>query len=233
VDASSSAATYSPQLLESLARQSSDLGPTEVKTPAVVILPKDCPETVKDVREKYMLDCEKGGLVPPPVPWVRVGNIFLSLFETGEESWPPIVKELVGTHPDSTEAFIIMSGRHGAPVQNMSPNFQFVGVEDKGHINEDQTRIAAVKKNYKRLSLEVLDVTQKEYNSPLFLKTEIKRQVNGGKKVILAWCFSIFALKTAEGDMTQVGTPANRDYYVNYAKRISDIVEESWASMPQ
>jgi len=201
--------------------------------PAVVILPEDCVRTVKEVREKYMADCEKGGLVTPPVPWVRVGNIYLSLFETGEESWPPIVKELVGANNASTESFIIMSGRHGAPVQNQGMNFQFVGVEDKSHIGEDQSRIASVKRTYKKLSLEVLDVTEKEYNSPLLLKTEIKKQVNGGKKVILAWCFSIFALKTAEGDITQQGSPANLQYYVNYGKRICDIITEDWASMPR
>ncbi|HSW06506.1 hypothetical protein [Aquabacterium sp.] len=201
--------------------------------PAIVILPEDSTRTVKEVREQYMKDCEKGGLVSPPVPWVKVGNIYLSLFETGEESWPPIVRALAGADKNSTAKFTIMSGRHGAPVQNQGANFQFVGVADKSHIGEDQSRIAAVNKEYKQLSMEVLDVTEKEYNSPLLLKTEIKKQVNGGRTAILAWCFSIFALKTAQGDITNIGSPANLQYYVNYGMKICDLLREDWASMPR
>ena len=51
--------------------------------------------------------------------------------------------------------------------------------------------------------------------------------------MILAWCFSIFAMKTASGDMTVQGSPANLAYYSNYGKRICDIVREDWASMPR
>lgn len=198
--------------------------------PAIIILPDTSTRTVKEVREEYMNECMKGGLVTPPVPWVKIGNVYLSLFETGDESWPPIVKEITGGDKTSSAQFIVMSGRHGAPVQNQAPDFQFVGVKDEGHIGEDQNRIAKVKKEYKNLGIDVLDVTKQEYNSPLNIKTEIKKQLNGGKIVILAWCFSIFALKTAKGDMTQQGSPANLAYYANYQKRICDIVKEDWAS---
>lgn len=202
--------------------------------PAIIILPDTSTRTVKEVREEYMNDCMKRRLVTPPVPWVKIGNVYLSLFETGDESWPPIVKEITGGDKTSSAQFIVMSGRHGAPVQNQAPDFQFVGVKDEGHIGEDQNRIAKVKKEYKNLGIDVLDVTKQEYNSPLNIKTEIKKQLNGGKIVILAWCFSIFALKTAKGDMTQQGSPANLAYYANYQKRICDIVKEDWSSwVPQ
>jgi len=131
---------------------------------------------------------------PSKCPWVKVGNLYLSVTPTGNTSWPPIVEDMKGI---VTPKFTILTGRHGdqfGQKVDLKTGVFSGEVAELKHFSED--KVEAKKLSDKGVDIEVIDVGNpaKNYNTVVKLKelTEIKLN---DRIVIYAWCFSIYSMK--------------------------------------
>ncbi len=140
---------------------------------------------------------------PGAVPWVQVGNLYLSLFETGDTSWHPIIEKLAGLTPPRTR-FTICTGRHGDyVVKTDAKSGQFTGVAAQEHLAEDLQGVAKLKKDVSpKLDIMVIDVTDPDFNSIPKLQGLLMQNISAGRTVVLAWCYSLFAMNAVPTDIT-------------------------------
>lgn len=162
-----------------------------------------------------------------PVPWIRIGNLYLSAFETGDTSWMPIVKVLAKESGSPKKLFTILTGRHGDAVHLMDPTRQFVGVAEAEHLNQDLQRVAELKKDLpKNVDMLVVDVTDPDFNSPLRLRNWVAQNLQAGRVVVLAWCYSIYALRGIPSTFTKEQIEIN--YMAHTLKTIEELAAEDW-----
>ena len=129
---------------------------------------------------------------PQNCPWIKVGNLYLSVTTTGNESWPSVIDY---AQKMGANKFSILTGRHGdqfgQQVDLKSGEFS-PGVAEKNHFKEDE--IQAKKLADKGCDIEVIDVGNPPYNSVSRLK-QLAQSKLGERSVIFAWCFSIYSMK--------------------------------------
>lgn len=159
--------------------------------PSIEIVSPSSEKTPKYYRDRFMSS-------PGAVPWVNVGKLYLSLFETGNESWGPIFEQVQKQNPDQVVA--VLTGRHGDVLQFVDKNGHFQGVNDANHLSEDTTTVQALRSRYPDAKVMPVDVTNNKIITQIDtvkgLRDQVKAQLQTGRVVILAWCFSIFCLKT-------------------------------------
>jgi hypothetical protein len=141
---------------------------------------------------------------PGAVPWVQVGNLYLSCFETGNTSWHPLVEQLANGTPKRTR-FTVCTGRHGDyVVKTDTTSGQFTGVADAAHLAEDLEGVATVKKSVPPgVDIMVVDVTDPDFNSIPKLQSLLMQNISAGRTVVLAWCYSLFAMNAVPTNISQ------------------------------
>lgn len=164
--------------------------------PEIQILPANSPKKPFEIMTAWHAR-------PGPVPWVQVGNLFLSCFETGETSWQPIVEQLA-KDKIKRKRFTICTGRHGSyVVKANSQTGQFTGIKDNTHLIEDLKGVAGVRKKVPgSLDMMVIDVTGRDFNSIPRLQSFLMQNISAGRTIILAWCYSIFAMNGVPSDIS-------------------------------
>ena len=161
-----------------------------------------------------------------PVPWVQVGSVYLSLFETGENSWKPIVTSLA-TGSGAAKLFTILTGRHGSNIHETDSSGQFTGVKDSSHLTQDLQKVSDLKgKLPPNVDMMVLDVTDPDFNTERRMREAIRQNVAAGRVVILAWCFSIYVFKGVPEDSTL--EDINKKYPGLVDMTIKKIVQDDW-----
>jgi hypothetical protein len=163
------------------------------------------------------------------VPWVKVGKLYMSICITGENSWGPIAKDL-----SKASKVVVFTGRHGEATGN--PVDQFNRIVDKlvydiEHMKQDKTIVDALQKQGH--DVEMLDLYGANSDrTTAALRELIRERLNKGQAVILAWCFSFFAMdqfsaKIAKTDVAQGIAERNFD------KTVTSMVFDRYAWVPK
>ena len=141
-------------------------------------------------------------------PWVKYENLYMSVSTTGNQSWPPIVRDVFATKADTQ--FTILTGRHGdrygQSVDWKTGTF-LADVPAAEHTEQDRKVAEALKKDLKGLNIEVIDVGIAPHNNVKNLRTLATTNLQMKHVVIFAWCFSLLAQKEHpnNGRMVLVG----------------------------
>jgi hypothetical protein len=139
-------------------------------------------------------------------PWVKVGNLYMSVTFTGDESWTTIVKSMVKT----STTVLILTGRHGeqAGTAIEADTSQIDGVRtfERAHYQEDkQRKVDFLKKNPGgSVNIEVINLYRIDHTVDK-LKVTISAALKEGKVVILAWCYSLFCMRSFDTKASPTG----------------------------
>ncbi|CAM3824730.1 hypothetical protein [Parendozoicomonas haliclonae] len=205
----------------------SDLKPLEVRTKWQTI--GDANATLISKRrmaEEFGKPAPVGELKENPVPWVKSGNLYLSLFETGDNSWKPIIINLANTQ--NRKLFTVLTGRHGSNMHFTKPDGQFTQVKDISHLRQDlQKKSQVMEQVPSDVDIMILDVTDPDFNSERRLRSCIRQHIQSGRTVILAWCFSIYAMKGVPENSTM--DVINKKYPGLIDQPVRKIMRDDWS----
>ncbi|MDH3431247.1 MAG: hypothetical protein OEQ14_14690 [Gammaproteobacteria bacterium] len=132
-------------------------------------------------------------------PWVKIGNLYVSVTFTGDNSWTPFADQLAGN--DTT--LWVLTGRHGEQAGNAT--LGKTGVFDKKriyelkHVGQDKERKKAFEEKNKdaKLKIEVQDLWLHNKDHTVDnLKALIAVHLMQGHTVVLAWCYSLFCMRS-------------------------------------
>lgn len=171
------------------------------------------------------------------IPWVRVGNLYLSVTETGNLSWPPVVTHLA---PLGHVNFHVFSGRHGSPGGGFGLDSKVPqGVVDPKHFGQDKDVAHYLRTGEKRgyckdfwpdatlgerqVNLSVEDFGQGSTRDKV--KAAAKALLDKGDTVIFAWCFSIGAMhlyNTEKPDLERAS------YLTIFGKIVETVIKEKY-----
>ena len=162
-------------------------------------------------------------------PWVKVGQLYLSLSITGEKSWLPLVRLL---HANGQKKFSVFSGRHG-DIPNGVDNLTGItqGVFDEHHMVEDTARQKEITKELTDITVDLIDTSKHQKNQTAWLKQETTTQLGKGHAVIFAWCYSIFTMCEHDGDAPKQVVLSNQQ--VEIAKSVASLVRDYYAWAPR
>lgn len=139
-------------------------------------------------------------------PWIRIGDVFVSFLETGQDSW-----QYLATQAFRNRDFVILSGRHGNIINPLNPDGSLL-VEDEAPLMPpntpdkdlnvadsafDRETAALVNARADRAGHRV-DVEDIRYY-PLYrssgdkLRQVILQQLAGNKLVVVNWCYSFYS----------------------------------------
>ena len=133
-------------------------------------------------------------------PWVRIGNLYASVTFTGSESWAPVVLDL---NKRGQKKFAVLAGRHGDQLgQQIDPvGHKFVlrdptsAGDSAINPKDDQAMAASLNKRGNGIDVTVVDVGGAGYNTVDALRGAISSYLMRDMVVILAWCYSLCAMK--------------------------------------
>jgi len=133
-------------------------------------------------------------------PWVKIGNLYTSVTITGSTSWDHVVRSLADK---GQKDFVIMTGRHGDQLGQridargyFEPRLQSdPAVDPKG----DEETANLIRTTYKDINIEVKDVGNGTCNTTGLLQVAISEHLSQERVVILAWCYSLYAMKLGWG----------------------------------
>jgi hypothetical protein len=142
---------------------------------------------------------KKGG---DACPWVRIGNLYTSVTFTGSESWLPAVKDL---YNKGQRKFAVLTGRHGdqfgqridSRTHLFEPRNPSLAADSAIDPKEDLKVANSLIANgrFSGINIVVVDVGSGAHNTVELLRATIKRYLEDETVVILAWCYSLYAMK--------------------------------------
>ena len=119
-------------------------------------------------------------------PWVKVGDLYMSVTMTATKSWKPIAEMLGSAN------IVVITGRHGTQagqaVSDRTGEFNSNLVLEKQFFKDD---VGTAKGFGGRVT--VLDAAQ-GLTTTSALKGKTKEQLGLGKTVIYGWCHSLFSM---------------------------------------
>lgn len=132
-------------------------------------------------------------------PWVIVGNLYAAVNFTGDGSWQEIVADL---YKKGHRNFAVLAGRHGdqlgTQVDTKTGKFLKRDAGDTAINPADDQEVAnrlQTSSAYKGINITVRDVGNGAHDTVDLLTAEIKSQLGANRIVILAWCYSLYAMK--------------------------------------
>ncbi|WP_209426367.1 hypothetical protein [Pararhodobacter sp. SW119] len=162
------------------------------------------------------------------VPWVKVGNLYMSICITGENSYGPLAKDL-----SSGKKVWVFTGRHGEATGNPLKDdgtFLKKRVYDIEHKKEDAKIVDGLKKS--GFNVEMLDLYEKnDARTTGRLRELIKEKLDKGEAVVLAWCFSLFAMDEFSAGMSKGAAQTTAE--TNYKKSVNAIVAANYSWVPK
>ncbi|QHQ34492.1 hypothetical protein [Algicella marina] len=165
------------------------------------------------------------------VPWVKVGGLYMSVCITGENSWGPIAKDLSG---DSRKVWVF-TGRHGEASGNpvgKDGTFMAKKVYDIEHLREDRKIVDGLQGA--GFNVALLDLYEaNDSRTTEKLKALIKEKLDGGDIVVLAWCFSLFAMNEYDKNLKNKGVVHTAIANMNYDASITSIITNKFAWVPK
>lgn len=144
-------------------------------------------------------------------PWVVLGDVYASVTFTGDGSWQEIVKDL---HSKGQEGFTVLAGRHGdqlgQQVDLKTGKFKTRDPKDAAIDPADDQKIATAlngNKALKGINIKVIDAGGGNHDSVEKVKREIKSQLDANRIVVLAWCYSLYAMKEGWDEKVKTAWP--------------------------
>ncbi len=157
-------------------------------------------------------------------PWVKIGNLYVSLTGTGEGSWGQLVDALCA-HPGGRH-LAVLTGRHGHPegtlVENLQDHTLSSLVPDANHVTEDRAQKPIVETRNNApphsagIDIELWNVGMAGASAPEKTTMAKTRWLTSeflleGRIVIWAWCFSLLSLYEVTPDIRR-GYRSPADY---------------------
>jgi hypothetical protein len=165
-----------------------------------------------------------------------VGNLYLSVTITGNESWLPLLARL---HQWGHKEFNVFSGRHGDVPNIVDSEGTTQSVFDEEHIKEDEDVKKKTLEEFKDVTIEIVDTRAGEKDQKQWLIENATQRFQANTPVIFAWCYSLFTM--SEFHRKFVGrtltTPEMTAWTIaqseELSKPISEIVKTNftWAMM--
>ena len=158
-------------------------------------------------------------------PWVKVGNLYLSVTFTGDTSWKSIAEANAG------KRIIVLTGRHGeqAGAAVDKDNVIVKGrTYDKEHVGQDQD----IKNKYfpDNGNIEIKDLWL--YNTDHTvdnLRVIMRSHLEKGDVVVCAWCFSLFCLYSFDSASAPLKGQRHVELTVaNNDLKVSSIIEDKF-----
>ncbi|REL27688.1 hypothetical protein DXX93_14735 [Thalassotalea euphylliae] len=191
-----------------------------------MIIDKDSNQPVRDHANSFF---QGGKFEAEDVPWVKVGNLYMSICITGENSWVPLAKDL-----SAGSKVVVFTGRHGEATGN--PTNQFGRIVDKlvydiEHLKQDRKIVDGLKSQGH--NVELLDLYEaNDKRTTERLRELIRDKLDRGNVVILAWCFSLFAMDQFKSEIAKT-TTAQRIANTNFDKTVKSIVFDRYSWVPK
>ncbi len=169
-------------------------------------------------------------------PYVRIGNLFVSLTISGPESW-----SYVATKVCPNDRLTVLSGRHGNIINPIDSSGWLRRKEESigsDAVDPQEDRKMASRINKPSSSrITVIDVRDDEFRTAAGLRGKILQHLKSGC-VILSWCYGLYSMRVGynvnHGD--DVSNPAHGEYATwrqLLDSSIGDIVKRDWSWVPR
>ncbi len=200
-------------------------------TPTNTIYPDNSTEKPCDISKALLA----GNVSSEDCPWVKIGNLYVSVTITGESSWLPLISLL---HEEGKRKFTVFSGRHG-DIPNIvdQSNDKTILVFDEGHMDEDNAVKTNALKEFPDISIEIVDSGAQQIDHAAWLAKETKTHLDADSVVIYAWCYSLFTMSeikmavTGDGKEIYESESYQDAQKAEFSKSIADTLNAnfSWA----
>jgi hypothetical protein len=196
-------------------------------------------EDSEDARTHTLRDLHDGANQSNPalLPWIRVGNLYLSITETGNLSWPPVVAHLAGLGHVN---FHVFSGRHGSPAGGFGLDSKVPqAVVDTTHLGQDKDvahyMLTGEKRGYCKNDWPDTHLRGRQVNLTVenfgegstrdSVKAAAKKLLDKGDTVIFAWCYSIGAMYLYNVEKLEL---ENTSYETLFRKTPAAVIKEKY-----
>jgi hypothetical protein len=144
-----------------------------------------------------------------PVPWVRAGNLYLTMLRTGsgdlrtgdaEGQWPEVVDYIFKKATVNSPKILVITGRHGAIFGGFQPKGKVMEHHvDQELFNDDKEllRLQAMKNSKYNSAVRVVNAGRYDKKQLIWWTTAVLRR---GVSVIYAWCHSLFTMYEVDWD---------------------------------
>jgi len=170
-------------------------------------------------------------------PYVRIGNLFVSLTISGPESWNYVARKIC-----PKDNFTVMAGRHGNVINPIDSSGWLRRMEES-HGGGDAVDPQADRKEAAKINtpsnprISVVDVRDDEFRTVEGLRGKILTYLKSGG-VILSWCYGLYSMQVnfnvKHGE--DISNPAHAEH-MKWKKlmdsRICDIVKSDWYWVPR
>jgi hypothetical protein len=186
-------------------------------------------------------------------PWIRIGDVFVSFLETGQDSW-----QYLATQAFRDRDFVILSGRHGNVINPLNQDGSLL-IEDEAPLMPPNTpdkdlnvadsafdRETAAKVNARPdRAGHTVDVEDIRYY-PMYrhsgdqLRQVVLHHLAGNKLVVVNWCYSLYSFVVSK--QVHLGEDVSNEqkfprhaavWHEIMATPVKDLVNRYWAWVPE
>lgn len=134
---------------------------------------------------------------PTVYPWVKVGNLYLTISQTGNKTMSTLVAEHFMKQEDGPRKIVLMGGRHGnftGDAIEENGVYSSDEVYDSGEEETDQKNVAKLLNTFKNAKLVIKYECGAKGNctSPDKLKKRTEILLGSAYTVIWGWCYSLY-----------------------------------------
>ncbi len=160
-------------------------------------------------------------------PWVKIGNLYVSLTITGNETWAVLVNYIARTY--GNQKFAIASGRHGTEIgQAPIDEYGTINLLDPQLYQDDLAALHIVDRS-RVTQIKIYDANDL-ISTTADLQGFTRNRLRHGFVVIYAWCYSITAMRNYTLSMPQAALQARKNAIMG--SRVRTITQEDydWAA---
>lgn len=169
-------------------------------------------------------------------PYVRIGNLFVSLTISGPDSW-----NYVATKVCPKEKLFVLAGRHGNIINPIDSSGWLRRKEESiaGDAVDPQAdrKVAAKLNKPSDPRITVIDVRDDDFRTASGLRGKILQYLGAGG-VILSWCYGLYTMRVSQNvNHGEDVSDKSHGEYATWRKltdsRICDIVKNDWSWVPR
>ncbi|GAB0115783.1 hypothetical protein [Acidisoma sp. C75] len=173
-----------------------------------------------------------GAVRPEDCPWVKVGRLFLSVTITGQTSWLPLISRL---YPEGMRRYTVFTGRHGNIPNFVDHSGRAVGIFDAQHLAEDEEVRAQALAEFSDITIDLVDSASAPRLQTQWLRRETTEAIRRGHAVIYAWCYGLFTMCEAPGDLERPRFRHAMQSHQSYLtdRTVAELVQDYWSWVPR
>lgn len=161
-------------------------------------------------------------------PFVRIGDVFVSLTILGDNSWSYIPAKF------KDKNFKVLAGRHGNIINPIDDAAKVLLTEESHGNDEVDPALDRQKAGPFKGRVEVVDVRADDFRTGNGLKAKITQYSKAGNGVILAWCYGLFTFFESKGlgtgeDVSDKSHKLHASWQKAVTMTVSQIVQRDWA----